>query len=105
MGYLGAAIALSSAYAFYVLLHFYYVWQCGTPIPFFQITWRFIAAAFGMGIFSWRLAHIMGVHLFINIPLSAVVFIGLAFLLRGFNRDDLMLVQNIFFKRSKVPTT
>jgi O-antigen/teichoic acid export membrane protein len=104
LGYLGAAIALASAYAFYVLLHFYCVWQCGTPIPFFQITWRFIVAAVIMGIFSWFLGHIIGVHLFLNIPLSAGVFTCLVFLLQGFTQDDLELVQNIIYRQPRVST-
>ncbi len=102
LGYQGAAIALASAYAFYVLLHFYYVWQCGTPIPFFQITWRFIVAAVIMGLFSWFLGHIIEIRLFFNIPLSAGVFAGLVFLLQGFTQDDYELFKNIAYKRREV---
>lgn len=102
-GYLGAAVALGATYAFYVFLHLYYVWKGGTPVPFFRVTWRFIVAALIMGVFSWFLSHWLGVHLLINVPLSALVYAGLVLLLQGFAQDDIELFRNVVQRRSKIP--
>jgi peptidoglycan biosynthesis protein MviN/MurJ (putative lipid II flippase) len=101
--YLGAAFALTSNYAFYALFHLYYVRRGGTPVPFFQITWRFIVAATIMGVLSWFLGHAMGFHLLINIPISAAVYFGLIYLLQGFAQDDLELFRSIIRRRAKTP--
>lgn len=100
LSYLGAAVALASTYAFYVCLNLYYVWKGGTPVPFFQITWRFILASAIMGIFSWFLRQ-ADVHLFINVPLSALMYAGLVFLFQGFAEDDIELFRTIVQRRLK----
>lgn len=103
LDYFGAALALTSNYIFFALFHLYYVWRGGTPVPFFRITWRFIVAATIMGVLSWFLGHAMGFHLLINIPISASVYVGLVYLLRGFAQDDIELFRSVIRRRAKAP--
>jgi O-antigen/teichoic acid export membrane protein len=100
-GYLGAAIGLGVAYVFYVFLHMYYVWKGGAAIAVFRITWRFMIGAILMGVFSWYLSNRMGIHLLINVALSASVYAGLIFLLRAFSPNDIDLFRNLFRRRLK----
>jgi O-antigen/teichoic acid export membrane protein len=88
--YLGAAIALTSNYVFYVLFRLYYIWKIGAPVLLFQSTWRFIVAATIMGALSWFLGQAMGFHLLINIPVSAA-------------QDDLELFRSVIRRRAKTP--
>ncbi len=103
LGYLGAAVALASTYACYVLLHAYYVWKGGTPIPFFQITWRLMVASLLMGAFTWVLNNVLYWPLSVIVPFSALVYVTLVLLLQGFAKDDIELFRSIIRRRSKVP--
>ncbi|KAA3658005.1 MAG: flippase, partial [Calditrichaeota bacterium] len=104
LGYDGAAVALTSGYGFYVLLHFYFIWRIGYRIPFFQITWRFFAAAALMGVFSYLFTHTLGLHFFINIFLSIIIYFAAVLLFKGFNKDDFALIRQIIHTRREATT-
>jgi len=100
-GYLGAPVALIATYIIYVFLHLHYVWKGGTPIPFFRVTWRFILATMVMGAFSWFMGHQAGVHLFANVAISILFYVGLVFVLQGFAQEDIELFRKIIHRGSK----
>ncbi len=99
LGYLGAAYALGSTYLFYVLLHIYYVRKGGTPVHFFSLTWRFAIATSIMTLCSWYMAHQIGLNMFINIPISALIYGALILLIRGLDADDIEIFQSAVQRR------
>lgn len=99
LGAVGAACALIGGYTIYTVMHVYYIQRGGTPIPFVQLGWRFTLAAVLMG----GLVMVMSqqINLLISVPMGALVYWILVFVLRGFSPEDLALFRQVWPSRRR----
>ncbi len=98
LGSLGAAIITPTISLFYVLLLTLYVRRDGTQLHFWQLGWRFGAAALGMGALAWALASQL--QLWYLVPLATAVYLVLTLAFRAFSTDDLDLFRQILRVRT-----
>jgi O-antigen/teichoic acid export membrane protein len=93
MGPYGAALALLGGNLSYLVITAYYVKRDKTDLPLVQIGWRFVLASLVMGLFAWLCTRLL--HVFVVIPLSAAVYLGMLWILRAFSSDDLALFKRL----------
>ena len=90
---LGAAIAMPANLLLHIGLLARHIRQGGTRLNLRRLGWRFALAALVMGALSLALSDQL--HLWVLVPLAAILYAGLVLLLRGFSSDDLALFRKI----------
>jgi len=92
-GSIGAAIAVFGGNLAYSAYFVYFLKNVKTPLPLFQISWRFIVASIVMGIFTLICSPTL--QLLILFPAAALIY-GLAlWVLRAFDSDDIKMLKEI----------
>lgn len=94
LGTIGAAFAVIGGNLAYTLLSIYYIQRDKTPLPLFNIGWRFIIASMFMGFFTWFLMPRL--HIYFLIPAAAILYLAILFAMRAFSGDDISLFKQIF---------
>jgi O-antigen/teichoic acid export membrane protein len=93
LGSLGASISTTVSSLFYVLLLGICLRRSGGHIPFWALSWRFCLAAVVMGIVTWACRSLL--QLWMLVPLAALTYGVLVFVLRAFSADDLALFRRV----------
>ncbi len=103
-GALGAAIAATAISLVYSLLLMFFIQRDGSRTRPLQLTWRFGAAAGGMGIVMWAIGLAIGtsgpLSVVLLVPAALISFALLVYLLRAFSPEDLAFVEEFLDARA-----
>jgi O-antigen/teichoic acid export membrane protein len=101
-GCLGAAWAVLGGNLAYAACHVHYVRRDKTPLPLFNLGWRFVLASAVMGLSIWLCAPRL--HLIVLIPVAAIIYLAMLWMLRAFSSDDVALFRQVlsFSKKSQL---
>lgn len=100
-GSLGAALAVfggNLAYSVYFIL---FLKRSKSPLPLFQLGWRFVLASIVMGVFIWICSPIL--NLFILVPAAAVIYLAVLWMLHAFSSDEIAMIKELLSKSKKPP--
>jgi len=93
LGCYGAALALLGGNLAYTLFHIYFIQRNNIPLPLVLLSWRFALASIVMGIFTWFFIPML--QLFFLVPIAAVLYLAMLWMLRAFSSDDLALLKHV----------
>lgn len=93
LGYYGAVLGLLGGNLAYMVCLMYYVRRDQTPLPLIRMGWRFVLASAAMGIVAWL--SIPWLHLLVVIPVAAVVYFVVLWILKAFSPEDVTLFKEL----------
>ncbi|MBN1449859.1 MAG: flippase [Anaerolineales bacterium] len=91
---IGAAISVPANMMLSTLIFAYFIQRSGCKVHLLRLSWRFALAALGMGVLAWFLSQ--SLSLWVIIPISALIYAGLALMLKAFSQDDIALFRQIW---------
>jgi O-antigen/teichoic acid export membrane protein len=101
---LGAAVAATAISLVYSLLLMFFIQRDGSRTQPVQLTWRFGAAAGGMGIVMWAIGLAIGsngpLSLVLLVPAALISFVLLVYLFRAFSPEDLAFIEEFLEARA-----
>jgi len=97
-GSIGAAWAVLGGNLAYAVYFVYFLQRAQLPLPLVQVGWRFLLASAVMGLVAW--VGSFNISIFIVIPVAAVIYIGVVWLLNAFSAEDKAIFMEILrFKK------
>lgn len=98
-GTIGAALAVFGGNLAYSAYFIYFLKHAKTPLPLFQISWRFIVASLVMGSFTLICAPTL--QLIILVPTATIIYILALWILRAFDADDIKMIKELLHLSKK----
>ena len=98
IGSIGAALSVFGGNLAYFIYFIFFLKHVKSPLPLIQIGWKFLLASTIMGLFTWLCSP--KIPLIMLVPIAALIYLFLLWILRAFSNDDIGSIKEIF-KNSK----
>ncbi len=91
--YFGAAVATILTETFILFTYFYLAWKNDLKISFLKVGVKPIISCLAMAIFIFYFSFL---NLYILIPISIIIYFVCFLLIKGFSKDEIFLIKNVF---------